>query len=453
MMWNRITFLTSLAACALGAEPPGGFDGHKLGLFTHYTYAYPGYKYGWTHLAPGLCRPVPDLNTLADSFDATAFAETAASMKAEYVIFTLFHAKMNVLYPSAYWERVLPGHTSLRDVIADLIAALRARNIRLVLYFHPVDGLDFTPQQQDRTGWTKYRTGFDVKPWNDLINGLMEETGARYGKAIAGYWLDGAPSPPKFDGVRFKATIRRHNPDAAVWVNYGLPTERFPNNRRMFAGLSDYAVSENFLGKIAGTVDTDLWPVDHNMVAVEISSEWWATCGRLQQTPEKMMRYTVRLAGTAEQRHGGVAWAAGPFANNEWETGVRDGLRQLGNLLAPIGESVFGTVPSTAYATHAGTLQKDTWGVATDSRDGRSVYLHVLNPPADGRSLRIPKAADGRRFRSARVLAPGRRAALRGDASGYRITLPKGELWSATDTVIRLEVVHGPGSAAISRAR
>src|SRR5450759_268524 len=237
MSWRAIVVLGFLTAFRLAAEPAAEFAGFKLGLFTHYTYAYPGYKYGWTRLDPRSCLPVPDLHTLAGSFDPGAFAETARAMRAEYCIFTLFHAQMNILYPSAYWERVLPGHTSSRDVIAELSAALRARNIRLVLYFHPVDGLDFTPQQQERTGWNKYRTGSDVKPWNDLINRLMEETGARYGKAIAGYWLDGAPSSPKFDGARFKATIRKHNPEAAVWVNYGLPTERIPNNRRLFECL------------------------------------------------------------------------------------------------------------------------------------------------------------------------------------------------------------------------
>lgn len=102
MTWSRIVVLTVFAASSLAAEPPGGFDGAKVGLFTHYTYAYPGYKYGWTHLAPQVCRPVPDLNTLANSFDPQAFAQTAASMRAEYVIFTLFHAQVNILYPSAY---------------------------------------------------------------------------------------------------------------------------------------------------------------------------------------------------------------------------------------------------------------------------------------------------------------------------------------------------------------
>jgi alpha-L-fucosidase len=148
----------------------------------------------------------------------------------------------------------------------------------------------------------------------------------------------------------------------------------------------------------------------------------------------------VRLAGTTEQRHGGVAWAAGPYANNQWETGVAETLRRFGKLLAPIAESVFGTVPSTAYVTHAGTLQKDTWGVATDSRDGRSVYLHILNPPASGASLQVPPAADGRRFRAARLLVSGRQVELRKPAAGYRIVLPRGETWNAVDTVIRLDV-------------
>jgi hypothetical protein len=219
-----------------------------------------------------------------------------------------------------------------------------------------------------------------------------------------------------------------------VWVNYCLLTERVLNSRRRFEGLSDYGASENFLEQVAGTMDTELWPVNHNMVTVTIDREWWAMCGQPRQTPEKMSRYAERLATTAQQRHGGVAWVAGPCANNHRETGVREALAAFGRCLAPIAESRFGTSPSTAYVTRAGTLQKDTWGVATDSRHGRFVYLHVLNPPVSGASPRIPAAADGRHFRAARLLRSGRRVALLGDASSYRLTLPREETWNAGDT-------------------
>ena len=78
-------------------------------------------------------------------------------MRAQYVQFTAWHANMNALYPSKVLQRRLPGHCSRRDVIADLIRAVRAKNIRLILYIHPSDGHDFSRADQDRVGWNDRR--------------------------------------------------------------------------------------------------------------------------------------------------------------------------------------------------------------------------------------------------------------------------------------------------------
>ena len=424
----------ALAPAAQAAEAPNPFANLKLGLFTHYAFAGGDYDsdrgWTWTNLSPSDCRPVPDLNTLANSFDARKFAEAAAAMHAQYVIFTVLHARINVLYPSTYWENILPGHTAKRDVIRDLISELKARNIRLVLYFHPVDGHDLYPPEQEKTHWFDYQSGRDLKPWNDLMNGLMEDVGRRYGADVEGFWLDGAPAPDHFDGPRFKATIRKYSPRAVVWMNGGS----------WFPGLSDLTGSEQPAGDTPLSSDTDEWKTDQNQAAVVFGGNWLAVCGQVKQTPEKMLRYTIRLAGTLEQANGGIVWAAGPFANNEWETGVLEAMTAFGNLLAPIEKAVFGTRPSTSYVTHAGTLQKSTWGVATDAADGKAVFLHVLNPPGAGLPLRIP---DGRVFRVATTVPSGHPVALARSTQGYDLKLGGGDAWNATDTVIRLEVEHG----------
>jgi len=424
----------ALAPAAQAAEAPNPFANLRLGLFTHYAFAGGDYDHGrgWTHLSPTDCRPVPDLHTLAHSFDARKYAEAAAAMRAQYVIFTLFHARINVLYPSAYWEKVLPGHTARRDVIRELISELKARHIRLVLYFHPVDGHDLYPAEQEKTRWFDYKSGRDLKPWNDLMNGLMEDVGRRYGADVEGFWLDGGPAPDHFDGPRFKATIRKYSPRAVVWMN-----------GRWFPGLSDLVGSEQPDGTIPLASDTDEWTTDQNQAAVVFGGQWWSVCGKVTQTPEKMLRYTVRLAGTLEQANGGIAWAASPFANNEWESGVLATMTAFGKLLAPLETAVFGTRPSTSYVTHAGTLQKSTWGVATDAADGKAVFLHVLNPPGAGLPLRIPKPADGRVFRTATMVPSGRPVALARSTQGYSLKLGGGDTWNAADTVIRLEVEHG----------
>jgi hypothetical protein len=398
----------------------------KMGLFVHYTYSFPGYEYGHTYDEPGGVA-VSDVNALANGFDAEAFANVAESMGVEYVTFTVFHAGMSALFPSQVLENLMPGKAAERDVIRDLLDELTGRNIKLVLYFHPVDGHDLTSEQQVLTGWGNYSL------WNDFINDLVDEIGKRYGEGVAGFWLDGAPGTGQIDGPRLKETIRSNNPDAAVWVNYGI---RY-NDNGVFTGLSDFVASETM-----GGVDpnTDNWLTSIGQENNRVTAEWWARYNTpIQFSAESMLRYTVRIAGTLGQRNGGVQWATGPYANNEWEPGVEVEFARLGDRLEPIRSALFNTAPSTSYITQPHTTQNNTWGVATDSLDGQYVYLHVLNAPA-GQTLHIGQAFDGREFNEAQLLTGDVELQLNKNISGYSITLPETVPWDVVDTVIRLKV-------------
>ncbi len=136
-----------------GGRSSGGnsYQDMKLGLFVHYMNPAKEYRWGSTQWADG--SQVQSLGELADNFDADDLAKTAASMGVQYVIFTTWHANMNVLYPSKVMKKWLPGHCTERDVIRDLISALKARKIKLILYVHPSDGHDFTKEDQERSGW------------------------------------------------------------------------------------------------------------------------------------------------------------------------------------------------------------------------------------------------------------------------------------------------------------
>ncbi len=420
---------TSIAQAAEGQVEGGNLDffsNAKMGLFVHYTYSYPGYEYGHTYDSPG-GNPVADVNALADGFDEERFADVAQSMGAEYVTFTVFHAGMSALYPSETMNAIMPGKASNRDVIGDLLAALTARNIKLVLYFHPVDGHDLTTEQQALTGWGNYEL------WNKFINDLIVEIGERYDGQIAGFWFDGAPGSDRIDGARLKASVRQYNPEAAVWVNYGI---RY-NDSLVFPHLSDFVASETMGGIDA---NTDNWLTSSGQENNRVTQEWWARYNTpILYNAESMLRYTVRLAATLGQRNGGIQWATGPYANNEWEPGVEAEFARLGEKIAEIGPSLFGTRPSTSYITYPHTTQNDTWGVATDSADGQYVYLHVLNAPV-GQTLQIDRAFDGREFHEARLLKGDVPLSLVQNAGGYAITLLEGETWNETITVIRLGV-------------
>ena len=63
--------------------------------------------------------------------------------------------------------------------------------------------------------------------------------------------------------------------------------------------------------------------------------------------------------------------------------GIRNQLLELNEkYMTPVAESVRNTIPSTAYLSHNDDyVAMLEWGVATESRDGKYVYLHVLNAP------------------------------------------------------------------------
>jgi len=195
---------------------PASFVDMHLGLFAHYTFVGKPYQWGSTEWADGTA--VQSLDELADNLDVDDFAATAAVMGAQYVIFTTWHANMNVLFPSDVMKRRLPGHCSRRDAIGDLIRALKAKQIRVVLYIHPSDGHDFTRNDQDRVGWN------DEPPfrrWNDFVNELVAEMADRYGKNVSGYYSDGG-LPQQVDAARLPKTILDRQPGAWLIQNSGL---------------------------------------------------------------------------------------------------------------------------------------------------------------------------------------------------------------------------------------
>ncbi|MFZ2147912.1 MAG: discoidin domain-containing protein [Sedimentisphaerales bacterium] len=423
-----LSVLTSVACVAqLSAQPDRveAFGKYKMGLFVHYTFgSYPG-----TAAKPEGGLP-KDVNELADNFDTKAFANVVDAMGAQYVQFTVFHAGMNVLYPSRIMGDKFPHKASKRDLIGDLLKELDSRGIKLVLYWHPQDGHDLTPEEQHVCGWGKFET------WNPFITSLIDETSSRYGDKIAGYWLDSLVRSDILNGDKFKATILENSPHAVVWVNYGKQY----NEQATYPGLSDLIASE-YYPRPNGSPNTDDWPVHHSQMNIVVGGQWWAVPnGRVAVDGKNMYRFTIRVAATRGQRNGGVVWAASPYVNQQWEAGVIDAFNDLGKLIKPRKESIYDTLPSTAYVTLSKSLQKDTWGVATDSADGKFVYLHVLDPPK-GRTLTITKASDDREFTKASLLIGGQAMKLKSAlAAGYELTLPEDANWEEVDTVIRLRV-------------
>ena len=122
-----------------------------------YAMASETMKYGmFVHYVEGLtCRrdgTIPSSGMAAGEFDVEGFAESLQVFGVEYIIFTAWHFNMVCLYPAAKVDAWLPDHSVNRDLIGEIIAALKARGIKVMLYTHPRDGHDFSEEDAIITG-------------------------------------------------------------------------------------------------------------------------------------------------------------------------------------------------------------------------------------------------------------------------------------------------------------
>lgn len=393
----------------------------KYGIFVHYVWG--GSAYTVTVNKDG-SKPA-GLQDVADRFDAVGFANDVKAMGVEYVIFTAWHANMNVLYPSAKMDQWITfrDKTATRDLIQDLIHALKPTGIELFLYTHPSDGHDFPADEQAATGWNDATNSY--KKWNDFINDIYGEVCQRYGTNIAGYWID-SPSA-KTDTKRLRATIKACDPNKLIMSNDPFGVDKT---------LYDLYSWETYVGK-----EENKWQARADQISLCEGPNWWTTtaygASQPQHSAEAMFKFTILNAG-ANTKGMGLSWAAGPYPGGGWETNVKENLQKLGSYIAPIASAIKGVYSSVSYPTAAGaTLNSISWGVATESTDRLTEYIHVLKPPTNT-TLNLPVPADNKTFTSATMLVSGRAATLVQNATGVHITVP--EAWDPLNTVIKLTV-------------
>ena len=415
LIFIPIVFLVMCGKDSAHSELSGdkySFKEMHLGLFVHYMHPAKEYRWGATTWADG--SEVQSLDELADNLDVGNLAETAATMGAQYVIFTTWHANMNALYPSEVIPDWIPGHCSKRDVIRDLASALKTKGIRLVLYIHPSDaGPDFSREDQDRTGWND---GPPYTRWNDFVNEVVAEVAERYGDDLYGFYVDGG-LPAQVDAARLRKTIIDRVPDAVLIQNSGLNPE-----------CADYGAHERM---------QDPFPASAWLRCQTVTKEWWAMSAPVTFSPELAYQYTVLQAAVENRMGGGVAWSFGPHPGGRWELGIPSFCEDLGRLITWAGPSLFNTRPGKAYKTVDKTPLIGLNYVATESPDGSITYLHLFRPPRNT-TLKLPPPADGRQFSRATLLH-GEPIDFSFDESGLTLKVKSADQWDDVDTIIKLE--------------
>lgn len=446
------------------------FEEHKYGLFVHYVA-------GLTKDTNG--NTVSDIDVLADDFDAAQFAKDVNDMGFEYVIFTVAHSQQRNLYPSETMKRwrddrrTTPGvktYTDDVDVVEELYQALAPYDIDLHLYLCELDGLYWSAEDRELTGWDDCggEADGDHERYNQFQVELADEMASRYAGKVKGFWFDGyfihgpagtyGPTHGVIDQDQYKEAFLAYDPGLALVGNVGTNRQRNPYPEWTSLGYRCqelYNFADTYYNPDAKNDDGRTWTVNENQAAQVVANSWWATnkANNMKVSKENLFLYVVGAASLSKS--GGVALAMGCFPGtaaeqtngNIWEGNILSEFTAMNqNYISPIAESIKNTKPGQAYTTkHNSWLAQEGWGVSTESKDGKNVYLHIITPPADSKTISIPETEDrsvlGGKAQLLKYDGTKKDVTIKKTDKGYDITLPDGEDWHELDTVIKAERV------------
>ncbi len=184
---------------------------------------FPAMKYGfmvhWTALSVPRRGERKRYADAVRDFDVEGFANQMQEGGAGFVVLVTAHAMQYLPAPIQALERILPGRTAPRDLIAELASALEKRGIRLMLYYHL--GASSDPDWLKASGFWDTDTTTFFRNWQNIV----AEAGARYGHRLAGWWFDDGTCNYYYRSAPWEALYRASkagNPKRLVTFNRWL---------------------------------------------------------------------------------------------------------------------------------------------------------------------------------------------------------------------------------------
>ena len=392
------------------SRPNFDFYRYKYGLFVHYVHGLSMFSDG---------RMPKNINETLDSFDAEGFARDVADMGVQFLVFTAWHWRMIPLYPSEVTAKWRHCEIPRRDLLGEIIDAVNAKGIQVILYTHPRDGHDFDPADRAATGWgdghregcgkdSPDPAGFDTDKWNGYVTELYAELADRYARRIYGFYTDGIGPVDGRDPLmksnlqvvnylKLRDTMKSRNPDIVMIQNYFG-----------YIFSDDFAMPEGYFGYEHDVLKNciDQLPAAEKALAMSpFDGNWMPGCpleGKDVEPGETPVENAIRfvLFNASCTVGGGTVYTAGPYAEgNVWVPGALDYLKRIGQKVNGYRESVLDAKVSLSYPTVSGeTLKSLGHRFFMTSDDERYEYLHItkaidritLGKSLDGASLAAP---------------------------------------------------------------
>ncbi|MFG2648772.1 alpha-L-fucosidase [Streptomyces sp. NPDC048436] len=391
------------------------FTNSKLGIFLHWgIYSVDGVAESWSffHDEVPYDRYMAQLDGFtASAYDPEAWADLFVRAGARYAVLTAKHHDGVALWDTAANDLSVVKRTPAgRDLITPYVAALRARGIKVGLYYshldwsHP-DYATVRPDGQDPA-----------------------ERGNRYSMPAAGEenearWADFLA----FHRVQVRELLERFEPDL-LW--FDGEWERSPEQWRMaelaeeIRALSPHTVVN---GRLTGHGD---YATPEQGVPIEPPAQPWELCLTVndswgyqpQDAHHKSPRQLVRIFVEAVGGGGNLLLDVGPKEDGTLLPEQIERLEALGEWTSRHAAAVYDTVRGLPHGHF--------YGPSTLSADRRTLYLFLFDRPNEYVVVRGVRNG----VISARVL--GRDTAVRHDRVGGLGDVPGWEYVHLTDDVL-----------------
>lgn len=217
------------------------FSGCRFGIAAHWT----------AQSTPVSGKPL-DFAAAVAAFDVEAFVDRVSNTGAEYLMFTGTHALQKLPAPCDAIDAILPGRTTERDLIGELMHACLQRGLYFLLYYNHSCNIGDDPQWEHAVGYH----GEDKNVFADNLCRIVTEMGERYGQQLSAWWFDSSysidPSGPanmvttdmsnfQFPWERFSASAKAGNCDRLVTFNAGMNDNE---RNHLYTSHQDYLAGE-----------------------------------------------------------------------------------------------------------------------------------------------------------------------------------------------------------------
>ncbi|WP_411826811.1 alpha-L-fucosidase [Luteolibacter sp. AS25] len=366
-------------------------------------------------------------------FDADEWAKTFKDSGIQYVVITAKHHDGFALFDSMVSDYNIVDYTPFkRDIIKELSEACHRNGLKFGVYYSHAQDWDEPDAPFIKPRFDGHRAIIhpdlpkDFKP--DMDKYITEKSLPQVEELMKNYeidliWFD-TPSEMTTERAKlFSDAVRKHRPDCVI------------NSRIIHSGRS--VIEEQYLplydyvsiaDKEVPSMKLPLYVESPDSVSSSFGYKTKGDC--YYHTEKELIDRMVRTICVG----GNYLLNNGPMGNGELDPEAIRLYGVLGDWLKANGESIYGTRRNPLP-------EIPEWGDCSVSKDGKTLYLHVLEWPESGEISISGLSANAE---SATYLANGEKAEISQTEGDLKVSLPEAPL-NEYDTVIKVTFTEDIG--------